>query len=305
MRHSRHCISLLLASSLLSMALVMALAVAPAAAGAQAAPQVLAPTTPGRVHRLTLRNGSELVGKVLSVDSASVRFESDLGISTIALSAILSFKEEQPGYVYQGQYFYPNPNETRLVFAPTGRMLRQGEGYFTDFWIFFPAFAVGVTSRVTLGGGMSIFPGAGIDEQLLFFTPKVGIIRGPRFNAAVGALAMSIPEIFDGDGRTSSGILYGVGTWGSSDHSLTGGLGYGYVDDDLADRPVVMLGGETRLSPNFSLTTENYIFPGDVSLISGGIRFMSRRISVDLSFMRPTSTDESHFFPLLGFMYKW
>jgi hypothetical protein len=184
-------------------------------------------------------------------------------------------------------------------------MLKRGEGYFTDFWIFFPAFAEGVTDRITLGGGMSIFPGGGLSEQLLFFTPKVGIVQGERFNAAVGALAVSFPGFFDSNNRTSAGVLYGVGTWGGPDHSLTGGVGYGYVNQNLADRPVVMVGGETRVSPRLSLVSENYIFPGGTSLLSAGVRFMGRDISVDLSLMRPTTETDAVTVPLLGFMWKW
>jgi len=275
-------------------------------AGAQAPPRkTIAPTTPGKVHRLILKSGSELVGRVLSVDSTSIRFESELGVTTIAIDGIASFREEQPGYVQGGSFYFPNPNQTRLVFAPTGRMLKRGEGYFTDFWIFFPAFAAGVTDQVTLGGGMTIFPGGGISDQLLFFTPKIGIVKEGRFNAAIGALAVSIPEFFDSGGRTSAGVLYGVGTWGGSDHSLTGGVGYGYVDDRLADSPVVMVGGETRVSPRLSLVSENYVFPGGTSLLSLGVRFMGRDISVDLSLMRPTTATDNATIPLLGFMWKW
>ena len=223
----------------------------------------------------------------------------------IAIDGIASFREEQPGYVKGSQYYFPNPNQTRLVFAPTGRMLKRGEGYFTDFWIFFPAFAAGVTDEVTLGGGMSIFPGGGISDQLLFFTPKIGIVKEDRFNAAIGALAVSIPGFFDSSSRTSAGVLYGVGTWGGSDHNLTGGVGYGYLDDRLADSPVVMVGGETRVSPRLSLVSENYVFPGGTSLLSLGVRFMGRDISVDFSLMRPTTSTDNVTFPLLGFMWKW
>lgn len=284
----------------------LALVLPSATAGAQAAPaQTIAPTAPGKVHRLTLKSGSQLVGRVLSVDSASIRFESELGVATIAIDAIASFREEQPGYVKAGEYYFPNPNQTRLVFAPTGRMLKHGEGYFTDFWIFFPAFAVGVTDQVTLGGGMTIFPGAGLSDQMYFFTPKIGIVKADQFNAAIGALALSLPGFFDSSTRTSAGVLYGVGTWGGSDHSLTGGVGYGYVDDRLADSPVMMVGGETRISPRLSLVSENYIFPGDTGLLSLGVRFMGRDITVDLSLMRPASTTDSVTIPLVGFMWKW
>ncbi len=53
----------------------------------------------------------------------------------------------------EGKYWFPNPNATRLFFAPTARMLKKGEGYFADYFIFFPTFTFGVTNNFTLGGG--------------------------------------------------------------------------------------------------------------------------------------------------------
>jgi hypothetical protein len=237
-----------------------------------------------------------------------VQFESALGVTSIAVDAITSAKEETPGQIREGRYYFRNPNATRLIFAPTGRMLNKGEGYFSDFWIFFPGFAQGVTKLFTLGGGMSILPGVGVDEQIYFVTPKIGVVQGENFNAAVGALAMAVPTFdFDNDvGRESAGLLYGVGTWGSTDDSFTAGIGYGYVGGRLARSPVVMLGGEARLSPRLSLVTENYVFPGGTALIAGGLRFMGQDISVDLALARPTANDEDSFtFPILNFVWKW
>jgi hypothetical protein len=187
-------------------------------------------------------------------------------------------------------------------------MLPKGEGYFSDFWIFLPSVAAGVTDMFTLGGGMSILPGVGLEEQVYFVTPKIGIVQRERFNAAVGALAIAVPTFdFDGGGgRKSAGLLYGVSTWGTHDESFTAGLGYGYLEGTLAHRPVVMLGGETRASPRISLVSENYIFPGGTGLISAAIRFMGQDISVDLGLTRPMGRNvDAVTVPVLNFMWKW
>lgn len=290
--------------ALLLVALMFA---APVSGGAQerppARPLVIDTTPAGQIHRITLRDGSQLVGRVTRVQPDSIQFESALGASTIAIASILSVQTERRGEVKYGQYFYANPNATRLIFAPTGRMLAQGEGYFSDYWVFFPGIAVGVTDRLTLGGGMSMIPGVGFDNQVYYFTPKIGVVKDSNTNVAVGALIASVPG--DGDGNTA-GILYGVGTRGGPDAQVTGGFGYGFVNGKLADRPMVMLGGEARGSPNVGFVTENYLLPGGVLILSGGLRFMGRNISVDLALASISGDGESFCcVPFLGFVYKW
>jgi len=244
------------------------------------------------------------MGKILSVDSTSLQFESVLGVTTIAIASIASVREEAPGEVRGGRYFFPNPNATRLIFAPTGRMLRKGEGYFNDFWIFFPAVVQGVTDRVSFGGGMSIIPGVNPTRQVYFLTPKLGIVQSEKFNAAVGALAGFLPS--DVNESTQAGILYGVGTWGGPENSFTAGLGYGYLGATIANSPVFMFGGETRALPRISLVSENYVFTGGQGIASGGVRFLARGISVDFALAHPFfGGSDSFTFPLLGFMWKW
>ena len=36
-------------------------------------------------------------------------------------------------------------------------MLKKGEGYFSDYELFFPGIAYGVTDNVTIGGGFGSF----------------------------------------------------------------------------------------------------------------------------------------------------
>lgn len=257
----------------------------------------------GVLQRIQLRDGSEVIGRIIAINDSTVQFQSSLGVSTIRSSDILKLSIESGAVVKNGQYYFPNPNATRLIFAPTGRMLDAGEGYFSDYWIVFPGISVGLTNMFSIGGGMSILPGVDLGEQLLYFTPKLGLVRKDRFNAAVGALYVAVP--FDGVERESAGMLYGVGTWGDRDNSFTAGLGYGFANGDLASNPALLIGGEARASPRLSFVTENYLLPGNTMLISGGLRFLGRGLSVDLALFAAPSEDEGCCFPFLGFVYSW
>jgi len=58
------------------------------------------------------------------------------------------------------------------------------------------------------------------------------------------------------------------------------------VDWEFADKPMLMIGGQTRLSRRMSLVTENWVFPGaDDALISYGCRFFGETMSIDLGFL--------------------
>ncbi len=280
------------------------LALAPGRASAQRPlplPPVLVPADSGIQQRILLRDGSELIGRILSVGDSTVQFQSTLGVITIRSENIIKLASERGGKYQNGQYYFPNPNATRLIFAPTARMLKKGEGYFSDYWIFFPGISVGLSDFVTLGGGMSIFPEA--ETQVMYFTPKVGIVQSPKVNFAVGALMAAVP--FDGDAN-SAGILYGVGTWGEVDASFTAGLGYGYTNGKLASNPAVLLGAESRISPRVSFVTENYLLPGGIVILGGGLRFMGRGMAFDLA-LTSFNGDGENFccLPFVGFVYNF
>ena len=265
----------------------------------------------GNKQILKLNDGSSVVGTITEVSDTEIEFQTDMGLLTIEKSSIKEITEVPKSDFKGGQYWYPNPNQTRLFIGPTGRMLKQGEGYLSDVWVFFPSVAYGLTDNITMGFGITLFPGVDFEDQLKYFTPKLGIEISDHLDFAVSALIMSIPfsttDISgeDDTDNTTIGTLFGVGTFGSADHSFTLGLGYGFVDDELADKPVVLVGGETRISRKISIVTENWVFPGDADpIISGGIRLMGERMAIDFAYMRSLS-DDAWSIPYLDFVYNF
>ncbi|HCJ66036.1 MAG TPA: hypothetical protein DHV62_01590 [Elusimicrobia bacterium] len=262
-------------------------------------------------------DGAANLGRIIEIGTDEIQFQTEIGKLTIPLSKIKEIKEVPADSIRKGEYWYANPNTTRLFFSPTGRMLRKGEGYFADYYLFFPAITYGITDNITIGGGMSLFPGADIDEQIFYLTPKVGLKAGKNLNLAIGALLIKVPKM-DNEGSTTDnsetvdnpegiGILYGVGTYGTADASFTLGLGYGFVDNDFADKPMLVIGGEKRLTTRIALVTENWIFPEiDNPLVSCGIRFFGEKLSVDLALIN-TLSKEAVFpgFPYVDFVFNF
>jgi hypothetical protein len=261
----------------------------------------LRPTPDSQLVVITLRDGSSLVGRVLEVTATTVRFVSAVGESSIPRDAIASVRSAGTAGARRGEYWPEDPSRTRLFFAPTGRMLRKGEGYFNDAYVFFPSVQGGLSDRFTLGGGMSIVPGISIGEQLFYITPKVGVVASERVNIAVGALVVGAGELDDGP----VGLGYGVATFGGEDASATLGAGFGFSSFGTS-QAILMAGGSVRTSRNFALVSENYLYTGDGSavLVSGGLRFMSgEKLAVDLAGFIVSGANFP--IPYLSFIYKF
>ena len=264
---------------------------------------------PDSIHTqiLVLKDGSRLIGRIVEIGESEIQFETSLGKLTILRSKIRDVEVIPSSSIKNGTYWLPNPNNTRLYFGPTARNLKKGEGYFADYFFLFPGIAYGVTDNITIGGGMSIIPGIDISDQLFYFTPKIGGEISKNLNVAIGALIVTVPDSLDDDVPNTAGIFYTVGTYGTPDASVTAGIGYGYVEDEFADRPMVMVGGEKRLSRRISFVTENWMVPGvDNLIISYGVRFFGESLSVDLALVNILGED-SVFpgVPYIDFVYNF
>ena len=241
---------------------------------------------------IRLRDGSSIVGRVTEVGPDTIRFAATGGTLALTRADIIEVRDVAKSSMRRGEVWPVNPNATRLFFAPTGRMLAKGEGYFNDTYLLFLSIQGGLSSRFNLGGGMSVLPLDNFADNALFITPKIGVVASPKFNLAVGALAGFVGGLV-GDGENASfGVLYSVGTFGSPDASITAGTGLAYAAGQFADRPVAMLGGESRLGRRVSVVTENYFIPNEEvhGVISYGLRFYGEKLSTDLAFWNTPGT---------------
>lgn len=251
-----------------------------------------------RIQVLTLRDGSTTIGRVKAVRGDTVDFSSTLGQLSIPSANIRSVKEGAPSSMHGSEYWFPNPNSTRLFFAPTGQMLKKGDGYFADYELFFPGFAYGVTDNFSIGGGVSILP-LGIDEQAYYLTPKVGASLNDKVHVAAGVL-------FAGTQGETGGVGYGVATVGDEDASVTFSGGYGFGGGDIDSKPLLMFGAEKRVSRRLALVTENYLPPTkDAKFIySFGIRLMGESLTTDLALVNSSGSGIIGV-PFVDFVFKF
>jgi RNase P/RNase MRP subunit p29 len=236
-----------------------------------------------KVVAVSLRDGSRLVGQIVSEDDQTLTVATSAGPEVVVRRAlVVSITDVGEN----GRSVSADPNYSRLLFGPTGRPLKKGDGYFSDYELLFPGVAFGLTDNVSLAGGVSVIPGIGLGEQLFYVSPKVGFELGDRASVAVGALVAG-SGLGDSDSE-SAYIGFAVGTFGTPARSLTVGVGLGDTTGQFTDAvPIVMLGGTATVSRHVALVTESWLFVGDDFRLSEqpfgvGVRLFGDRLSADV-----------------------
>ena len=274
---------------------LIAIAAPPAPAVAQEEVEALAPGE--ALYEIRLVDGSVFFARVTEVEGETIVLVTLGGARLEVERSQIREVRSAEGRVVEGEFWREDPNSSRLFFTATGRSLRQGEAYVGTYLVVLPFLAVGVTDRITLAAGAPVLFG---QFEPFYLAPKVQLVRTSVAQVSVGVLAF-----FYDDERV--GITYGVGTFGTPDHAVTLGLGFGFSGDDFADQPVAMIGGETRISRRIKLVTENYFLPGETGLIlSGGFRFIGERFSTDVGLAGFRGDGDSFCcVPLLNFSYAF
>jgi hypothetical protein len=204
--------------------------------------------------------------------------------------------KEVTGSVSDGEFLPPDPNATRLFFAPTGRSLEKGQAYFGVYEFLMPFVQVGVTDRLSIGAGTPLVFGLDDWNRPFWVTPKLQILDTRSTQVAVGLL-----HAFDTDGD-GGGVGYVVGTRGGAQSSVTAGVGLAYGSSG-GRSGLVMVGADRQVRRNLKLITENYVWKGGDGIVSGGVRFFGEKLSADLAIAFPVGADEFFGFPVVNFVY--
>jgi hypothetical protein len=270
-------------------------------AEAQRPPETL--TVSDTLWEVRLVSGESYVGRVVAVEGETVSLETTAGTRIQFTRAQAVRMRPATGSVHDGSYWAEDPNNTRLFFSPTARTLPSGGGYFGVYELFVPFVAYGVTDRVLIAGGSPFYLAfTGEGDIPFYFGPKILLLDRERVSASIGSLTVVVPSEWD----DLVSIVYGVGTWGDTDRALSFGAGWGYVDGDFSEKPVVMLGGETRVGRMTKLMTENLFVPGEDGVIaSAGLRFFGERLSADAGLAGWIAEDTECCFPIVNFVYNF
>ncbi|MCC7043850.1 MAG: hypothetical protein IT183_08305 [Acidobacteria bacterium] len=274
------------------------------------------------VVEVRLKDGSVLYGVVERETPGQVVIRTISGVLVDVDRAQVASMVPARGAVIDGEFRPYDANATRLMFSPTGRSLRKGQGYVGVYEFVLPFVQVGITDRLSFGVGTPLLFVGDDTSRPVWVTPKYQFYRGSRVTAAAGVMHF---HVFGEDARV--GLAYGVATIGSDDNAWTVGSGWAYSRyyenqygpgcwtvpyqpceptrvAQTEGSPVVMVGGERRLSRRVKFLSENYVFQGG-GIASFGVRFLGERLSADLGAAIPLGLDEVIVVPVVNFVWTF
>ena len=75
--------------------------------------------------------GVTYVGSIVDRNQSEVTLLTDTGTKiTVLLSNVQDIRAIPKSQIHDGDYWYPNPNDSRYLFAPSAFNLKKGEGYY-------------------------------------------------------------------------------------------------------------------------------------------------------------------------------
>ena len=266
-----------------------------ATAGAASA-QPRGTTTLRTVDELVLDDGSRMFGAVESETDVALFFRTTAGALVEAPRPRIVSLRRVAGRMVNGEFRREDPNNTRLLFGPTGRALPKGEVYLGVYEVVMPFVQVGITDRISIGGGTPLIFDVDDWDRFYWVTPKVQVYSGGGLHVAAG--------LFHGfDSESTGGIAYGVVTKEGAAGAFTVGGGLGY-NSDGGRGGVLMVGGDAPLRRSMKFVTENYFFDSNV-VTSAGIRFFGDHLSADVAVGMVFSDGSATAFPLVNFVYRF
>ncbi len=207
---------------LIAAALVVMCAIPAAAQVATPPPIAQAPTAV--LVELRLRDGSVIYGTIQSETADRVVVRTIAGAVVDVERAQIGSLGPALGEVVNGEFRPADANATRLLFSPTGRSLRKGQGYVGVYEFLLPFVQYGVTDRFSLGAGTPLIFFGDESGRPVWLTPKYQFYKGSKTSAAVGVMHF---VVFGED--TRAGLAYAVATIGTDDNALTAGAGWAYA----------------------------------------------------------------------------
>lgn len=140
-----------------------------------------------------------------------------------------------------------------------------------------------ITKNFSIGAGGFFLDG--LKNFPVFARMKVSVPITDHFCIAVGGLGARFGKDLTG------GLAYASASLGTEDIHISGGIAYGFVNEELIPYPAFILGAKVRFANNFAVITDNLVSPVNdddvIGMSSLGLRFFISHIAIDGGVMTP------------------
>ena len=242
---------------------------------------------------ITTFDGNIFLGEIIGETEIEYILETNSGIE-IRIPKI-RVKEKMNMVITEvgGEVYRPDPNKSMYLFAPSAYPIEHNKSYCRDFCLFFPSYNRGFTNSISVQAGAFVIPGMELDDVPIVASGKYSLPAKGKFRFATGMMFVKWPDWGseeNGDnGMSGSGFAFGTATAGDrfTHFSVSLGWGYSYKNNtwDFSSDPIIVLGGNYRMTSSLALVFE-FWKPAEADInkspIMTAIRFIGRKISVDL-----------------------
>lgn len=223
-----------------------------------------------------------------------VKINKNMIDTRVRASTLEQINSDQPSNRMTHRYFLNN----------SGFGLQKGQAVYSNYLLFFNQIDYGFTDRISAALGLFPLFLFGAEETPFWYALRY---NQPLANDKVrlGVRLQGAGVIGAGDGFDPFNFLSFTGTFGQPDRNVSVGLGYGIVDGQLVEIPLISLSGMYRVGKKNYLLLESFIttdqFGSGTGLLSFGARHVGKSVSIDYGLIMPVFDGGVDFaFPLLG-----
>jgi len=240
-----------------------------------------------------LNDGNILIGTIIQQDSEEITLSSStFGEMTLSRSTIKSITPiTKSTALSNSRYGFANPNPSKYLLGSSSIPMEKGSVSFQSVWIFFNSFTYTPVEYFSITGGfeiISMFFGAS-GPYFYMLNPRVSF--NVVDNLYIGGNIMYINSLKTTTTFSGLATLNANASYGTADHNITAGLGWGWVESQFSTKPIITVAGMTRLTKGLGLVSENWMIPslinetGYYGIFSYGLRFIGEKTTIDLAFI--------------------
>ena len=247
------------------------------------------------VYKVKIKGGEKLEGRMISSDKTQMVFVTTEGDTVeLAKNKIIQLEELKESKTASTDDEYNSSDLSRYLLTSPAFTINEGELAFNNIMILYSGLTYGITDKVSVEVGTHLLGWLTGD---LFFavTPKVHLLETNGFH--VGA---SVSHWRDFTNEDSFTLISANTTVGDVYKNLTIGAGFGLIDGQFAEEPLIQVSGSIYVARRTSLILDSQYLPIENAFdlttafnVMGAVRIRRKYHSWDLGILIPGITNGS------------